>query len=94
MIPALVFDTTTIYLMIPAPPNATTVSASKSGTLVFAIKDANGTSIPITVTEVSTWGFLTDGYAKVRLKHADTSPKLGPAIAYQKTGGNLIVTFS
>jgi hypothetical protein len=79
--------------MIPVPPKATSVSVSKSGTLAYDIYDANGARVELTITEVSIWGSLVDGYAKVRLKHANTSPKVGPAVAYQK-GGTLTVTFS
>lgn len=93
MIPALVWNSTTVYLMIPAPPNATSVSVSKSGTLTFNIRDANSATVGITVTEAVKWAGLDDGYAKIRLTHASTSPKVGPAVAYQN-GGTLTVAFS
>ena len=93
MIPAIVWDSTTIFLMIPAPPGATSIAVSKSGTLKYTIRGYNGEVVQLTITEVAKWSAFADGYAKIRLRHADTSPKLGPCMAYAN-GGTLTITFS
>lgn len=94
MIPALIWSNTVFYLLIPAPPNATSVSASMSGTLQFNLYTKLDNAITVTAAAVGTWGGVDGGYAKVKITHGgDSSLKPGPAVVYVIDSGSLTVTF-
>lgn len=94
MIPTLVWSSTVYFLLIPAPPNATSVSVSKNGTPVINLYAGLDNMIRTTVTEVEMWTNVEGGYAKVKVTHnGSSSLKPGPAIAYVIGSGTLTVTF-
>lgn len=87
------WNSTRTFLLIPAPPLATSVSVSKTDTLTFMLRDNSVHDTNVTVTGVGTWGKIKDGYAKVRIDHAASGIAAGVLMAYCLSG-SLTVTFS
>ena len=90
MLPAAVWSNTDTFIMIPAPPLATSFSVTKSSSFKVLLKGQNKT---LTVTTAKKWGGLTDGYAKIQLTYANTALTSGSEIAYV-TEGSLTIQFS
>lgn len=85
-----VWSNTDAFMIIPAPPLATTFTATKTGTLRIMFKGQNKT---VTVTQAKKWGGLQDGYAKIQLTFATTTLTSGPDVFYC-LDGTLTITFS
>lgn len=90
MLPAAVWSNTDTFIMVPAPPLATSFSVSKTSTLRVMLKGQNKT---VSVTTAKKWGGVQDGYAKVQLTYATASLTQGPEIAYVLEG-TLTIQFS
>lgn len=90
MLPAIVWSNTDTFIMVPAPPLATSFSVTKSSSFKVLLKAQNKT---LTITQAKKWGGVTDGYAKIQLTYANTALTSATDIAYV-ADGTLTVTFS
>lgn len=90
MLPAVVWNNTKTFIMVPAPPLATSFSITMSGTLRVVLYSQNKT---VTVTQAKKWGGVQDGYAKIQLTYPTASLTQGTETAYVLEG-TLTVQFS
>ncbi len=90
MTPGAVWSSTDAFMMVPAPPLATSFTVTKTGTLRIMFKGQNKTA---TITQAKKWGGLQDGYAKIQLTFATATVTQGPEILYC-LDGTLTIQFS